>query len=262
MAQKPEDMRRQFPRQSMSSVDERLRVLAEQVYVSALKDQDQRGALGLFTVHEDCPIEAHEDLQRALQRELQQKTDHSAQRKKSLMLKRSQTLSLHIPDWAAPSPVQPLTPEPPPSLNVPDFQRVTISGDYCAGITVEDYEQAAQSLLTALFIREKYSRLAYHRFPRTTARFLRESQDRPWSQDDEVVPDISPYPPEGQDPYATEGTPDDLHYLLKMSDGIVQVYTGTEDLEQNRPRPLPYPDLETFAIDLSHVLAMIADGPT
>lgn len=39
-------------------------------------------------------------------------------------------------------------------------------------ITVEDYEQAAKSLAKALKIREKYARLAYHRFPRTTAQYL------------------------------------------------------------------------------------------
>lgn len=55
-------------------------------------------------------------------------------------------------------------------------------------ITVEDYEQAAKSLLGALFIREKYSRLAYHSFPRTTARFLRSCQDQKWREEDEVRP--------------------------------------------------------------------------
>lgn len=39
-------------------------------------------------------------------------------------------------------------------------------------ITLEDYEQAAKSLAKALMIREKYARLAYHRFPRTTAQYL------------------------------------------------------------------------------------------
>lgn len=55
-------------------------------------------------------------------------------------------------------------------------------------ITVEDYEQAAKSLLGALFIREKYSRLAYHNFPRTTARFLRNSENETWREDDEIRP--------------------------------------------------------------------------
>lgn len=54
--------------------------------------------------------------------------------------------------------------------------------------TVEDYEQAAKSLLGALFIREKYSRLAYHHFPRTTARFLRTSEDEAWREEDEICP--------------------------------------------------------------------------
>lgn len=42
---------------------------------------------------------------------------------------------------------------------------------------MEDYEQAAKSLAKALMIREKYARLAYHRFPRTTAQYL----GQPWA---------------------------------------------------------------------------------
>lgn len=57
-------------------------------------------------------------------------------------------------------------------------------------ITVEDYEQAAKSLLKALFIREKYSKLAYHRFPQTTARFLRSAESLKWREEDEVFPGI------------------------------------------------------------------------
>lgn len=98
----------------------------------------------------------------------------------------------------------------------PDYQRVTISGDYCAGVcirnervklcsnnfrintskmcpcptqvTVEDYEQAAKSLLKALLVREKYSKLAYFRFCRATAQFLRSAENVRWSKDDEVLP--------------------------------------------------------------------------
>lgn len=56
-------------------------------------------------------------------------------RKKSFMLKRSQSLSLQMPggaDWAV---SLPCTPEPVFHEGFPDFQRVTISGDYCAGVT-------------------------------------------------------------------------------------------------------------------------------
>ncbi|XP_070762970.1 AMP deaminase 3b [Enoplosus armatus] len=262
------DMPRLFPRISLSDVDEKVRLLAEKVYASALKEEDNKDALALFTVPEDCPIGLHEDRERALQKELaEQHSQESAKRKKNFKLKRSQSVALQIPsgDWATSvvSPMlSPTTPEPCLPETFPDFQRVTISGDYCAGITVEDYEQAAKSLLRALFIREKYSRLAYHHFPRTTARFLRNAENEKWQEEDEVLPDIWPFPHEGEDPYSMEGIPEDLNYELQMKDGIVHVYDNAEALKQQLPRPLPYPDLETFAIDLSHVLAMIADGPT
>lgn len=75
--------------------------------------------------------------------------------------------------------------------------------------------------------------------------------------------DVCPCPrEEGEDPYSIENIPDNLSYELQTKDGIVYVYENAEALSQNRPRSLPYPDLETFAIDLSHVLAMIVDGPT
>uniref|UniRef100_A0A8D0CEU6 AMP deaminase n=1 Tax=Scleropages formosus TaxID=113540 RepID=A0A8D0CEU6_SCLFO len=144
----------------------------------------------------------------------------------------------------------------------PEYQRVTISGDYCAGITVDDYEQAAKALLKALVIREKYSKLVYHRFPRTTAQFLRRAENKKWSVEDEVLPEMYPSPNKGVDPYSTEGIPEDLHYKLSLKDGVVHVYKDDEALQQEQPHSLPYPDLETFAIDLSHILAMIADGPT
>uniref|UniRef100_A0A7N6A6P0 AMP deaminase n=1 Tax=Anabas testudineus TaxID=64144 RepID=A0A7N6A6P0_ANATE len=258
-------MPRLFQRISISEVDEKVRLLAEKVYASALKEEDNKNAMALFTVPEDCPIGLHEDRQRALQKELaEQQSQESSQKKKSFKLKRSQSISFQIPvggEWA-PAPVSPTTAEPSLPEAFPEFQRVTISGDYCAGVTVDDYEQAAKSLLKALFIREKYSRLAFHRFSRTTAQFLRNAENNKWKEEDEILPDILPCPHEGEDPYSMEGIPEDLNYELQMKDGIVYVYDNAEALKQEHPHSLPYPDLETFAIDLSHILAMIADGPT
>lgn len=74
--------------------------------------------------------------------------------------------------------------------------------------------------------------------------------------------DMYPNPAEGEDPYSMENIPANLNYTLKMKDGIMHVYDDEESLRREEPRDLPYPDLETFAIDLRHVLAMIADGPT
>lgn len=69
-------------------------------------------------------------------------------------------------------------------------------------------------------------------------------------------------PRDGEDPYSMENIPENLNFELKMKDGIVRVFENAEALRESRTHDLPYPDLETFAIDLSHVLAMIADGPT
>uniref|UniRef100_A0A673YKM2 AMP deaminase n=1 Tax=Salmo trutta TaxID=8032 RepID=A0A673YKM2_SALTR len=254
-------MLRRFPKITLSEVDEETRLLAEKVYASALKEEDTKDALSMFTVPEDCPIGLHQ----AKERELGE-SECLVSRKKSFKMIRSQSASLQglqIPvtaEWArsvvtpflSPSSTCSSLPE-----NCPEYQRVTISGDYCAGITVEDYEQAAKTLMKALFIREKYSRLAYHRFPRTVAKFLRI-----YVSHTGLPTDVCPCPREGEDPYNIENIPDNLSYELQTKDGIVYVYENAEALSQNRPRSLPYPDLETFAIDLSHVLAMIIDGPT
>nr|XP_055029885.1 AMP deaminase 3b isoform X2 [Misgurnus anguillicaudatus] len=264
-----EEMPRQFTKISLHDVDEKVRLMAEKVYASALKEEDSKNTMSMFTVPEDCPIGLHQAKERELLKEMaEEESEESVKRKKSFKLLRTHSMSLQLPnasEWAMSiiSPLMsPSTEEGPAPFNIPEFQRVTISGDYCAGITVEDYEQAAKTLLTALFIREKYSRLAYHQFPRITARFLRSANNEKWSEEDEVLPDIFPCPSEGEDPYSMEDIPQNLNYILKMKDGIINVYDTEEALKQNQPRSLPYPDLETFAIDMSHVLAMIADGPT
>uniref|UniRef100_A0A673CFI9 AMP deaminase n=1 Tax=Sphaeramia orbicularis TaxID=375764 RepID=A0A673CFI9_9TELE len=224
-----------FPKVTLSEAEEETQLLAERVYASALKEEDNKDALSMFTVPEDCPIGLQQAKDYELLKELaEQQSEEST---------KSSTCS-SLPE------------------HCPDYQRVTISGDYCAGITVEDYEQAAKSLFKALLIREKYSKLAYHRFCRTTAQFLRNAENMRWSEDDEVLPDICPCPTDGEDPYRMENIPENLNYELRMKDGIVHVYDNAETLRANKPHDLPYPDLETFAIDLSHVLAMIADGPT
>ncbi|KAF7667250.1 hypothetical protein LDENG_00071190 [Lucifuga dentata] len=256
-------MPRQFPKLIPCEEDEKVRLHGERVYASALKEEDGKDASSMFTVPEDCPIGLQEAKQQELLKEmLEQQSEESTKKKKSFKMIRSQSM-LQMPssaDWTpfmSPSSTSSSIPE-----NCPDYQRVTISGDYCAGITVEDYEQAAKGLLKALFIREKYSKLAYHRFCRTTAKFLRSAENMKWDEEDEALPDICPHPKDGEDPYSMENVPENLNYELKMKDGIVYVYDNAEALSENQPHNLPYPDLETFAIDLSHVLTMIADGPT
>ncbi|XP_010211889.1 PREDICTED: AMP deaminase 3 isoform X2 [Tinamus guttatus] len=268
-------MPRQFPKLNISEVDEQVRLLAEKVFAKVLREEDSKDALSLFTVPEDCPIGQKEAKERELQKELaEQQSIETAKRKKSFKMIRSQSLSLQIPtqEWKAPSvnPVlSPTTPVLPSAFlpvqvpyDVPEFQRVSISGDYCAGVTVDDYEQAAKSLVKALLIREKYSRLAYHRFPRTTSQYLCSMRDEKWKVEDEVCPDFHSPPEENEDPYNLDDAPDNLDYVIKIKGGIPFVYDNKEMMELNEPRSLPYPDLETYTLDLSHVLALIADGPT
>ncbi|MBN3279790.1 AMPD3 deaminase, partial [Polyodon spathula] len=262
-------MPRQFPKVSLSEVDEQVRLTAERVYASALREEDTTDGLAIFNVAEDCPIGQIEAKERQLQKELaEQHSEETAKRKKSFKMIRSHSMSLQIPvntDWAM-SIISPILSPSASSVtsmtdSVPEFQRVTISGDYCAGITVEDYEVAAKKLLKALFLREKYAKLAYHRFPRTTAQFLRDAENEKWKVEDEVLPEFHPCPRDGADPYNMDA-PENLNYQLKMSDGIIYVYDNEKMMKSNEPRSLPYPDLETFAIDLSHILALLADGPT
>ncbi|KAM6942582.1 AMP deaminase 3 [Xenentodon cancila] len=263
-------MPRQFPKVTISEAEEKTQLLAEKVYASALKEEDNKDAISMFTVPEDCPIGFQQAKDHELLKELaEQQSEESAKRRKSFKMIRSQSLSLQIPvntDCSRSVADTPLLSSSSVCSSVPEscpeFQRVTISGDYCAGITVEDYEQAAKGLFKALLLREKFSKLAYHRFSRTTSQFLHSTENKMWSEEDEVLPDTCPCPADGEDPYSMDNIPENLNYELKMKDGIVYVYDNAEQLIQNQPHDLPYPDLETFAVDLSHVLAMIADGPT
>lgn len=77
-----------------------------------------------------------------------------------------------------------------------------------------------------------------------------------------AITDSTPSPNEGEDPYSMEDIPQNLGYILKMKDGIIHVYDDADALSKDKPHTLPYPDMETFSIDMTHVLAMIADGPT
>lgn len=74
-------MPRLFPRISLNEVDEKVRLIAEKVYASALKEEDTKDALALFTVPEDCPIGLREDRERALQKELaEQQSEETAKK--------------------------------------------------------------------------------------------------------------------------------------------------------------------------------------
>uniref|UniRef100_A0A4W3KH46 AMP deaminase n=1 Tax=Callorhinchus milii TaxID=7868 RepID=A0A4W3KH46_CALMI len=270
------EMHRQFPKLTLTEIDEQVRVIAEKVFASAMQEEDIKDAVSLFDVPDDCPISKKEAKERELQKGItEQQSEATAKRKRSMRMIRSQSLFLQIPAADGTLPV--VTPVSSPQLpnaassllvdiqlpyDVPEFQRVTITGDYCSGITVEDYEHSAKGLIKALFIREKYMRLAYQSFPRTTAQFLRILENEKWTDENEVLPDICPPPRNGEDPYSFSDIPENTEWVAKLKDGVIFVYDNKEKLEKDIPKSLPYPDLETFTLDFSHILALIADGPT
>lgn len=59
-------MHRQFPKISLSEVDEKVKRLAEKVYASAIKEESTKDVMSMFTVPEDCPIGLHQAKEREL----------------------------------------------------------------------------------------------------------------------------------------------------------------------------------------------------
>ncbi|TRZ01498.1 hypothetical protein DNTS_033909 [Danionella cerebrum] len=138
------EMPRQFTKVSLHEVDENIRLMAEKVYASALKVEDTKNTMSMFTVPEDCPIGLNQAKEWELRKEMEeQKSVESVKRKQSFKMMRTQSMSLQIPvatDWGIIAPLlTPSTPEVVMSVNVPEFQRVTISGDYCAGVGFDPF---------------------------------------------------------------------------------------------------------------------------
>ncbi len=75
------EMPRQFTKISLHEVDEGVRLLAEKVYASALKVEDTKNTLSMFTVPEDCPIGMHQAKEWELRKEIdEQKSEQSVKR--------------------------------------------------------------------------------------------------------------------------------------------------------------------------------------
>ena len=81
-------MPRQFPKITLSEADEEVRLLAERVYASALKEEGNKDVISMFTVpEEDCPIGFRQAKERELLRELaEQHSEESTKRYSCLVL--------------------------------------------------------------------------------------------------------------------------------------------------------------------------------
>ncbi|KTF99607.1 hypothetical protein cypCar_00025395, partial [Cyprinus carpio] len=107
-----------MPKVAVPETDDRTRAIAERVFASETKDDDVRDEISLFDVPDDCPI---------LNQELAQHvTEDDDEEKRKKYLRRT----------------QPVLEDKPTYLEVPHFQRVSITGDYAAGVTMDDFELA------------------------------------------------------------------------------------------------------------------------
>ncbi|KAL0269601.1 UNVERIFIED_CONTAM: hypothetical protein PYX00_007276 [Menopon gallinae] len=144
---------------------------------------------------------------------------------------------------------------------VPDFQRISVSGEHTTGVPFEDLQSASKLLITALRMRERYMGMIGQSFPSVTSRFL-DTVESKLKEDfkHEERKDIADHPvhppPANEDPWNCE-FPEPKNYILKLESGIFHVYKTKDDKETL----YPYPNLTTFVTDMSQMCSMIADGP-
>uniref|UniRef100_A0A8B9GRM1 AMP deaminase n=1 Tax=Astyanax mexicanus TaxID=7994 RepID=A0A8B9GRM1_ASTMX len=150
-----------------------------------------------------------------------------------------------------------------------EFQRVSISGEEKCGVPFTDLVDAAECVVRALFIREKYMSESLQGFCSTTARLLQDLSDRPLhcspqgAEPETPVAAVHPpvsqtHPYEGQDP---KNLPSDVGYTCKMVDGVVHVYTKRSPLDKTTELDLPYPNLQDYIADMNVMMALIINGP-
>ncbi|KAL1021123.1 hypothetical protein UPYG_G00009100 [Umbra pygmaea] len=248
-----------MPKVEMPETDEHMRAFAEEVFASETKDESVRDEISIFDVQEDCPI-----LQQEMAHHLHSDED-AEERKKRLHKCRTMTLPSSMSDQTKKmlSPVAEVVLDTPTYLEVPDFQRVAIIGDYASGVTMDDFELSCKGLYRALSIREKYMRLAFQRFPLTASQYLRDIEGEPFKPEHSVQPVFTSPPKKGEDPFNIKCLPENLNWVARMKDGIIYVYKDAAAADQHKPlEELHIPEYEVFIDDMNFLIALIAQGPT
>ncbi|XP_061912902.1 AMP deaminase 1 [Entelurus aequoreus] len=231
-----------MPKLLVSETDDKMRAFAEQIFASETKGEDIRDEISVFDVPEDCPI-LHQEMAHHLHTD-----DDAEKRKRRYRTKVSAAPTVEV--------------DTPTYLEVPDFQRVAIIGDYASGVTMDDFELSCKGIYRALTIREKYMKLAYQRFPGTASQYLRDIEGDTFKLEDQVQPVFTSPPKNGEDPFDTADLPETLDYVARMKDGLIYVYDDADAADKHRPRDLPCPDYNSFIDDMNFLIALIAQGPT
>ncbi|XP_066482673.1 AMP deaminase 1 isoform X1 [Tiliqua scincoides] len=249
-----------MPKVKVPETDEAIRSFAEKVFASEVKDEGGRHEISPFDVDDVCPI-SHHEMQAHLIKE--ETTSDSEKRRKRLL--RLKTIALVVP-LVGKSSTKLSTLDEVISTTalyqaVPKFQRVQITGDYAAGVTVEDFELVCRGLYRALCIRQKYMQKSFQRFPKTPSQFLCTIENEMWKSSDDLLPVFTPPVKEGEDPFRSDNFPENLGYHVQMKEGVVYVYADKAAAARGEPKDLPYPNLEVFIDDMNFLLALIAQGP-
>ncbi|GAB6026355.1 AMP deaminase 2 [Chamberlinius hualienensis] len=165
---------------------------------------------------------------------------------------------------------------------IPNFQRVSISGEDRSGVQLEDLNHASCLLIQAMRIRERYMAMAQQSFPYTTSKHLRrvdgcneEAVDLVHHEDRKTLEgglidksnhngtkkrDHPIHPPIRSHPFACEFQPN-RGYTFKMVDGVYHVFKDEQSLNNNEPNDYPFPSREMFVNDFNLLCVMIANGP-
>ncbi|XP_018800892.1 PREDICTED: AMP deaminase 2 isoform X2 [Bactrocera latifrons] len=146
---------------------------------------------------------------------------------------------------------------------LPNFQRVSISGEDTSGVPLEDLERASTLLIQALELRERYMLHSGQSFPTTTRRFLKTVHERNRfgtieHENRKTIADHPIHPPNDKsDPWELE-FPADNDYEIKSINGVFHVY---KDKECTQEVKCEYPNLKEFVNDMQVMCNMIVDGP-
>ncbi|CAG01709.1 unnamed protein product, partial [Tetraodon nigroviridis] len=243
-----------MPKVKVPETDDHMRAIAERVFASETKDENVRDEISMFDVPEDCPI-----LQTEMAHHLHTDDDKEKRRKR---FQRSCTIAVPTAAAAAAAPAAAVEVDKPLYLEVPEFQRVAIIGDYASGVTMDDFEVSCKGLFRALTIREKYMRLAYQRFPQTASKFLCQIEGETFKPEDQLQPVFTALPKPGEDPFDPKTLPENLGYVARMKEGLIYVYNDAAAADKHHPKDLPCPDYDTFIDDMNFLIALIAQGPT
>ncbi|TSO77774.1 AMP deaminase 1 [Bagarius yarrelli] len=193
-----------------------MRAFAEKVFASETKDEDVREEISLFGVA-DCPI-----LNQELAHHVTMYDDAERRLRHRL---RSQQVE-----------------DSPTYLEVPHFQRVTITGDYAAGRKVHEAGTAEISPNRVAILLDRGGEVETER--------------------DQVQPVFTSPPKKGDDPFDTKSLAANAGYVARMHDGVIYVYKDEAAADKNQPLSLPAPDYNTFIDDMNFLIALIAQGPT